>query len=292
MSKKSKKDKSESWGLEDDNSKPLKFGALPLDDEPDEAALRDDDELDEIPTKKVSTYVSCASSHPPLKLPGTNLVIHGGRASGPLRKDLDIYVGLESGMYRRPEWEGAINVFYHITDRRAPSDAETFVKLIDWLCNQLHAGKSIHVGCIGGHGRTGTVLSAIVARFGEKNAIQYVRENYCKKAVESKEQVDFLVKHFGATPAEGSKPPLGADFSVGSSGHGSSWLRDGSSGVTTGRISSSSSSFRDAKYERDRWSNERFGDRDRMLDRTTKLSGERPALVVSCSKSNKCLWPS
>jgi hypothetical protein len=70
----------------------------------------------------------------------------------------------------------------------------------------LHDGKSIHVGCIGGHGRTGTVLTAIMAELTEKtDAIQWVRAHYCKKAVESEEQVDFLVKHYGVTTAKPTK---------------------------------------------------------------------------------------
>jgi hypothetical protein len=35
--------------------------------------------------------------------------------------------------------------------------------------------------------------------------ITYVRENYCKKAVESPAQVKFLVKHYGVAEAAGAK---------------------------------------------------------------------------------------
>ena len=72
----------------------------------------------------------------------------------------------------------------------APANVTRFKKLVTWLCNQLQDGKTVHVGCIGGHGRTGTVISAIVAELlEEKDAIQWVRKHYCKKAVESKAQV-------------------------------------------------------------------------------------------------------
>ena len=45
-------------------------------------------------------------------------------------------------------------------------------------------------------------LSKVIG--GHDDAIAYVREHYCKEAVETKSQVDFLMKHFGvktATPA-------------------------------------------------------------------------------------------
>ena len=66
--------------------------------------------------------------------------------------------------------------------------------------------KRVHVGCIGGHGRTGLVLSALVAQMtGMPDPISYVRKHYCTKAVESTEQVTFLTKHFGAAKVEPSK---------------------------------------------------------------------------------------
>jgi hypothetical protein len=50
------------------------------------------------------------------------------------------------------------------------------------------------------------VFAAIVAEaLGEKDAIQWVRKHYCKKAVEAREQVKFLMKHYGVSEAEGAK---------------------------------------------------------------------------------------
>jgi len=42
-----------------------------------------------------------------------------------------------------------------------------------------------------------------------QDAIAYVRANYCVKAVESSEQVKFLVKHFGITSVAGAKEHSG-----------------------------------------------------------------------------------
>lgn len=153
-------------------------------------------------------YTQCYKTHPVLKV--GKFEIYGSSASNPNVTDADVYVSLQDGStcgLLKDPWEsgGPIEVRYPIVDTRAPKNVERFKKMIDWLCNQLQEGKKVHVGCIGGHGRTGLVLSAIAAELGEKDAIRYVRENYCKKAVETQEQVEFLVKNFGVLPVGGSK---------------------------------------------------------------------------------------
>ena len=131
----------------------------------------------------------CYVSHPVLKLGKGRL--YGGAALHPAKAD--IYVVLQRGdMGGRTSdpWDTAkvVEIQYAIRDMYAPEDVSRFKKLITWLCTQLQGGKTVHVGCIGGHGRTGTVFAAIVAEMtGEKDAIQWVRAHYCKKAVESQE---------------------------------------------------------------------------------------------------------
>lgn len=158
----------------------------------------------------IAVVPRCYESHPALKV-GEH-VIYGGSASWPIVKDADIYVSLQSGSTCskvKDPWDtnGVIEVQYSIGDHNVPTNVPRFLKMIDWLCNQLQQGKKIHVGCIGGHGRTGMVLAAIVAKvIGEKDAIQYVRKHYCHKAVEADSQVSFLGKNFGCTHCAGSKP--------------------------------------------------------------------------------------
>jgi hypothetical protein len=150
----------------------------------------------------------CYESHKPLKLGKGKL--YGGCARHPVKAD--VYVVLQrgdmDGLGSDP-WDkhpSVVEVQYAIRDMHAPEDVPRFKRLVTWIGNQLHAGKTVHVGCIGGHGRTGTVLSAVVAEMlGEENAIQYVRKHYCAKAVESREQVKFLKKHYGVTEVEPTK---------------------------------------------------------------------------------------
>ena len=157
----------------------------------------------------------CYHSHAALTLPGTKLKIYGGSCIDPAVKDADVYIGFDSGMKmtrRHWPWEDGTEILFKITDMAAPEDPVAFRKLVEWVRGELVAGRKIHCGCIGGHGRTGTFLAALVSTYGEKDAIGYVRKNYCKKAVESSSQTKFLVQHYGVSEATGTK----------SGGHGSS----------------------------------------------------------------------
>jgi hypothetical protein len=150
----------------------------------------------------------CFHKHPPLKLPGTELLIYGGSCSSPVVKDADAYVGFDESMHfteRHWPWKVGAEVLFQIPDMGVPKKPEEFKKLVKWVRGQLEEGKKVHCGCIGGHGRTGTFLAALVSDFGEKDAVTYVRKNYCAKAVESNTQVAFLAEHFGVTKVDGYK---------------------------------------------------------------------------------------
>lgn len=158
-----------------------------------------------------NTYVArCYESHPALSV-GSGLVIYGGSCAHPVVTDADVYVGLDFSMRKTPQaypWMPGDEFLFPITDMQAPNDPKLFAGLIDWLAVQLTANRKVHVGCIGGHGRTGTVLAAVVSvMMGRKDAIEYVRQNYCVKAVESKAQVMFLREHFGVDDAPPAKAP-------------------------------------------------------------------------------------
>lgn len=60
--------------------------------------------------------------------------------------------------------------------------------LVPFLC----AGKRVLVFCMGGHGRTGTVLAALKAMLepDTEDPIADVREAYCQKAVETDLQAE------------------------------------------------------------------------------------------------------
>lgn len=151
--------------------------------------------------------VRCYHSHPPLKIGAYE--VYGGSCSAPVIKDADVYVGLDYAMAEHPQrfpWVPGEAIHFRITDGSAPRDVKNFLKLIDYLQAQIEAGKRVHIGCIGGHGRTGLVLAALVKQMtGEQDAVTYVRNHYCKRVVESQPQINFLHKHFGIKKTEPSK---------------------------------------------------------------------------------------
>lgn len=163
----------------------------------------------------VGQYQRCYETHKPL--PIGEFLIYGGSCSSPMVSNADIYVGFDMSMRHTEKqwpWEPGESLLYPIPDMGVPKNVEEFKKLIAWLAVQLTAHKLIHIGCIGGHGRTGTVMAALVTHMtGEKDSITYVRKHYCEKAVESATQVRYLHEHFGIKEVPGAKEYAG--------GHGS-----------------------------------------------------------------------
>src|ERR1019366_4506157 len=66
----------------------------------------------------------------------------------------------------------------------------------------------VRVSCVGGHGRTGTVLAILYGRATKSlTPIEDIRAAYCEKAVESFEQKKYVHRWLGlAEPKEDPKP--------------------------------------------------------------------------------------
>ncbi len=185
-----------------------------------------------------STWVRCWEDHKPIKILKGEIL---GAACGHPQKGYDIYIGLDHGMeFQKKGWpwqsngnEGPVEFLFPITDMSVPKDVKNFKAMIKWMAKQLEDGKRIQVGCIGGHGRTGLVLAALVQVTGTapKNAIQWVRKHHCKKAVESASQIKFLMKHYKVSKAEPTKEPITTHYG-------------GSHGTQTGRVSYTKASSR------------------------------------------------
>jgi hypothetical protein len=164
------------------------------------------------------SYTACYHSHPALVFTtkgGHVYELWGGNCMSPVVHDADVYIGF-AGSARggdnaypwEPGYRPVVTVDYHITDMQPPKDPVSFHALVAWTADQLFAGKKVHAGCMGGHGRTGLFFAAVVAYVtGMKDAIQYVRKHYCKKAVETPAQVAFLMAEFGVSTAEETKKP-------------------------------------------------------------------------------------
>lgn len=82
--------------------------------------------------------------------------------------------------------------------------------LIDFALDWADAGKRIEVGCMGGHGRTGSLLALMALHCGvsdPKEAVKWVRANYCEEAIEGAKQ-EWYVEKFAAVMAGEDPPPM------------------------------------------------------------------------------------
>lgn len=159
---------------------------------------------------KLTFNSSCSDHHKPLPVmvDGVQRFIHGGNCNHPI-KGADVIIGFDSGMRTQPgmfPFRHRYQLLYPIADMGIPANVAEFHNLIKWTIVQLSKERKVFCGCIGGHGRTGLFLAALVKEtMGIEDAITYVRENYCHKVVESTKQTKFLHEQFGIKPVTGSK---------------------------------------------------------------------------------------
>lgn len=85
-------------------------------------------------------------------------------------------------------------VMYPWTDFDEPDSIRQFGRVIEWLLDMMRVGKVVETGCLGGHGRTGTLLACLLVAQGMDawDAILRVRDKYCFQAVESWKQEEFI----------------------------------------------------------------------------------------------------
>ena len=75
------------------------------------------------------------------------------------------------------------------------SDGGTDERLVEWCIKKIDAGLTIGFGCLGGHGRTGWLAARLVMHYlnlDGPEAVQYVRRNYSRSAVETRSQLHDL----------------------------------------------------------------------------------------------------
>lgn len=95
------------------------------------------------------------------------------------------------GLYLDPAWEPTWDAdLIDWPDFGLPADQEKAADQIVAAFNRANNGERLEIGCIGGLGRTGTVLAcmAILAGVSADQAVEWVRTNYDPRAVETAEQ--------------------------------------------------------------------------------------------------------
>lgn len=89
-----------------------------------------------------------------------------------------------------PPWD---HTHLRWVDFGVPDATELRAALEDVLARARH-GERVEVGCLGGHGRTGTALACLAVLTGTPpgEAVAWVRAVYCDRAVETDEQHAFV----------------------------------------------------------------------------------------------------
>lgn len=95
--------------------------------------------------------------------------------------------GLYADTSWKPIWR---NEFIAWPDYGVPTDLQMAVTQISDVIERIRKGQKVEVGCIGGHGRTGTILAVMNVLIGAKpdEAIEHVKTKYCHHAIESEVQ--------------------------------------------------------------------------------------------------------
>jgi len=80
-------------------------------------------------------------------------------------------------------------------DFGVPEDTAEVMAALRSVLARARAGERVEVGCLGGHGRTGTALACLAVLSGHPagEAVAWVRANYCADAVETADQEAFIV---------------------------------------------------------------------------------------------------
>jgi hypothetical protein len=107
-------------------------------------------------------------------------------------RDVPATFGLYLDERWRPPWSHS-----HVAwpDFGLPPDIEELRGALQDLLDRARRGERVELGCLGGHGRTGTALAclAVLAGTPASEAVAWVRKNYCEKAVETAAQEAFVL---------------------------------------------------------------------------------------------------
>ena len=116
---------------------------------------------------------------------GTRVTAHSifERQQDDPRRDFGLYMDERW----KPTWPAEVIDW---ADFGVPASPETAAKQIADTFARAKDGQRVEIGCVGGLGRTGTVLACMVVLAGvpPAEAVEWVRTNYNKAAIENAEQ--------------------------------------------------------------------------------------------------------
>ena len=122
---------------------------------------------------------------------GTRLTAASFDPVAPYARTRDPDYGLYLDPRWRPPWDHG---YIDWPDFGVPADGDAVAGALRAVLERARSGQDVEVGCLGGHGRTGTALSCLAALAGHpaSDAVAWVRSGYCAKAVETPEQEAFI----------------------------------------------------------------------------------------------------
>lgn len=155
----------------------------------------------------------------------------GGTSHGVSSENIDIIFDLADGFkststqWNLPSgWKAKLAdppvvIDMHVRDGDPPTyraDANFWKQLWQDLVGEVtkrNRNINVLVACQGGHGRTGTVLSCLIMAAGvtaaKDDPITWLRDRYCKRAVESQDQIDYIEYIWDLDLSLVQKAPLG-----------------------------------------------------------------------------------
>lgn len=73
---------------------------------------------------------------------------------------------------------------------------QTLREACEWAEFRLKGGERLEIGCVGGHGRTGTTAASLMVYMGwsASEAVSNIRKNYCNKAIETEAQKKLVLE--------------------------------------------------------------------------------------------------
>lgn len=158
-------------------------------------------------TKEIKRYITYSNKCRHYNVPVTmkdGTIIYASSAHR--RKSSD--PAPDFGMYLDGMWDASCLAYtVDWPDFGIPRKFSAAVAAIIDVYNKARNGLWVEVGCIGGHGRTGTALAcmAVLGGMTSSEAISHIRDTYCDRAIESADQewfVDWFDKYINGGSVE------------------------------------------------------------------------------------------
>lgn len=156
-----------------------------------------------------TVYQKCRHYGQDVKLPDGTMIVCSSEFKR--KGDDDEAAPPDFGCYMYSGWEPDWLAYWlNWTDYGLPKmSTDTVEKIVDDLLVRARAGQRVEIGCMGGHGRTGTLLALLALKAGAScaaDAKKLVWRDYCNHAIEGDIQ-EWYVEAFDARLKGQPTPP-------------------------------------------------------------------------------------